>query len=247
MGCTKAGDSSDAGNLSGFDAQVIDAPITSFPDASGGEDAGAILDGGADAALSCSLGTCDPTVALSCGADTSCTIIADAPECLGGGVADEGQACTSSTDCRDGLACFQRYGAVVGLCQRICCDGVAETCRGDELCIGPGILGDGTHTTWHFCLGARECDVLSQPGTCEPSEGCYILDGDGAHDCRPAGSLGLDDACTAPTDCAPGFFCGGLIEQRCARICSLEAGCPEGEGDCMAYRHSPPGTGICTR
>jgi hypothetical protein len=162
---------------------------------------------------------------------------------------EKGGACTSSEECAPGLACFRRGDG--GVCGQPCCPGRAEVCEGETTCNGPGVLVDGNDSEWASCIGPRACQPLAPGETCEPGEGCYIVSSTGDTDCRRAGAADVGDPCAEQSDCAPGLFCAGLSSPTCVRICSLgDAGtgatCPSGEGNCRAYSHSPPGTGLCT-
>ena len=239
------GDGPDAGMRR--DATIVDAPM-----GDGGPDGGVARDGGSapDAAgASCSSGVCDPRADGECGARDYCVFIGGVPTCASDvGTAEPGEACMTSQECAAGLACFQRLGR--GVCARVCCPGDDTACATPTRCVGSAALVDGSSTDWWHCVGPRPCDPLDPAEVCEAEEGCYIIAVDGATDCRRAGDGAAGDPCGEQNDCAPGLFCGGVTERTCSRICRLgDAGpgdCPSGEGVCVAYSHSPAGTGICT-
>ncbi len=194
--------------------------------------------------LSCE-GPCDPVAVVGTCDAGFCVLAGSEPSCVstGGGQA-EGEPCDAVDPCAPGLACFlKREG---GTCGRVCCPTASDGCRVDEHCGGPGVLFDGTRTTFRQCLPPRRCNVLGD--ACEPMEACYIVDPDGGTDCRAAGTAPVGAPCERPNDCAPGLACTGLFERTCVRVCSLtaSAACPPDEGTCVAYAQSPEGTGLCT-
>jgi hypothetical protein len=106
---------------------------------------------------------------------------------------------------------------------------------------------NGTRVSWGECGPPRPCDLFAPEDACAPREGCYLVDLEGRTECRVAGVAGPGEACDAQEDCRGGFFCAGLGERACLRVCRIDADdCPAGEGRCIAQAHSPEGTGFCT-
>ncbi len=233
----------------GHDASVVDAGPD--PDGALGRDAAAADGGTRDAgAPRCPPSpVCEPRDGSGCSGEDTCVLATADPSCeTSTGDGDVGASCTATSDCASGLACFLRQGE--GVCGRICC-GDGTTCEGGERCGGRGTLVDGTETSFSWCVTPRPCNVFEPASTCEATEGCYIVSPEGDTDCRAAGDGEAGAACASQSDCAPGFFCGGLTASACVRICELGSGtgprsCPAGEGTCRAYPHTPAGTGLCT-
>lgn len=194
----------------------------------------------------CPTAVCDPRSPDGCG-DGACVLWGEASSCeLEAGSYSAGARCASVMDCAPGLACFAtREG--YGVCGRICCPSDPAACTDDAVCGGSGMLIDGSAVPWGRCLPPRTCSLLRPDASCEPREGCYLLDLDGTTECRVAGTGGAGDACRVQEDCQAGFFCGGITSRQCVRICRLGGDdCPTEEGRCVAQAHSPEGTGFCT-
>ena len=219
------------------------------------EDAGGWLDGApSDAALpmtdaggpSCAAGACDPREPGSCSSGV-CGLRDLLPACFpSAGRLGAGEACTEDAQCGETLACFAD-AIGVGTCAPVCCPGDDSTCEPGSHCGGSGRLASGVTTSWGRCLPPRPCDVLMPEGDCAEREGCYIVSASGDTDCRLAGTATLGEPCERAEDCVPGFFCAGVGSRACIRVCSLTdpATCPAREGECVAQRYSPPGTGVC--
>lgn len=219
------------------DTPVLDAPVGDASDADSGSDAGM------DSGMTECRGSCDP-IEGTC-SDGSCVLAGASPMCVEEpGTLEEGTPCESDAACAPGLACFLKRE--LGVCGRICCPS-SDGCLTGERCGGTGILVSGVETSFRECLPPRPCNVLSADA-CEPMEACYVVSSEGDTDCRRAGDAELGEACMEPNDCAPGLLCAGFFEQTCQRVCELgeEGSCRAGEGMCIAYAQSPPGTGICT-
>ncbi len=234
-----------------IDSSIVDG--TTIIDG-GSMDSGIAMDAGADAAPvdsgapTCS-GDCDPREGAACGDAGACALAGEAPLCAETlGTKAAGASCEAVDDCLPGLACFMRAGS--GVCADVCCPN-EETCPEGQRCSGAGILVDGTETEWWSCVGPRMCDVLDPMEACERGEGCYIVSPEGDTDCLRAGSGEAGASCVEQNDCAGGYFCAGVTDGTCARICEIGStsgprACPDGEGNCQAYPYSPPGTGVCT-
>jgi hypothetical protein len=229
-----------------LDATFLDASFdgSPWPD-------GSLADASADAApLACMSGNCDPREpSTTCDGAEVCALVGGEPTCVpstGVGTGLEGTTCTASADCAPGLACI-RYGDGAE-CAAVCCPSDAATCGSDMRCSIVGGLAEGGSTDWWHCIGPRPCDVFNPSDKCEPEEGCYIVSAEGDTDCLLAGTGGVGESCAEQNDCAAGLFCGGLVERTCSRICGVSGDptCPDGEGSCVVYAHSPVGTGICT-
>lgn len=220
------------------DTPVLDAPVTDAPM----EDVGA--DAGVDSGMPGCRGICDPIEAV-CEDSMACVLAGAVPMCVAeAGELTEGTPCESDDACGPGLACFLKRE--LGVCGRICCPS-GDSCGASERCGGTGILVSGVETGFRECLPPRPCEVLDVDA-CEPMEACYVVSPEGDTDCRRAGESDLGEPCMEPNDCAPGLLCAGFFEQTCQRVCELgeEGSCRAGEGMCIAYAQSPPGTGICT-
>ncbi|MCA9612155.1 MAG: hypothetical protein KC586_05295 [Myxococcales bacterium] len=238
----------DASRDGGVDAFVpsdgalrIDADLT--PDA-GTSDAPA-ADASADASGPSCGGICDPRGGR-CSAGSLCVLVGEEPSCaIGSGTRGEGERCAVPTDCVAGTTCFRRREG--GVCGRVCCAGDA-TCGDTLRCGGPGVLVDGATTSFGECLPERPCDVLGAASECLVGEACFLVGERGETDCRVPGSAQVGEACEVAEDCEAGATCTGLFERSCVRVCRLETegACPAGEGSCVAYAQSPPGTGLCT-
>ena len=247
FGCGDATkDSAGDGGLRG-DATIVEAGPQ--PDAS--IDAFAVSDGGrvADATVvTCHPGECDlQRPEESCGGTGSCQVGPEGPVCTEDtGSVEDGGFCVESSDCAEGLTCFWS-DMREGVCARPCCPGSTGCALGQE-CVGAGVLTDGADSGWWRCAPPRSCELF-EPDACSPGEGCYIVSESGDTDCRRAGQGGVGDACAAQNDCAPGLFCGGVSGSTCVRICRLRANspdCPDREGECVAYPHTPDRAGLCT-
>ena len=224
---------SDGGGL--LDAGSYDAALPAVD--AGRADAGPAL---------CVETVCDPRTADGC-TGGACALWGDSASCQdAAGSLGPGAECTTVDACAAGLACFDVEG--VGRCGRICCPGDDLACTDGSSCGGAGVLVDGAPTVWGRCLARRSCDVLSPSTSCEPREGCYIVDATGTTECRVAGAAGSGESCNVQEDCSGGFFCGGIgATKRCVRICALGADdCPVAEGRCVAQVHTPAGSGLCT-
>ena len=230
----------------GRDAQVSDAGglLDGGPVAT---DAGVARDAGApDAEPLCQWDLCDPRAATGC-TSGQCVLWDEEARCEAEtGMLGRDVDCTEVGQCAPGLACFRVDG--VGRCGRICCPGDGNACMTGESCGGSGVLVDSTQTRWGRCLDLRNCDVHAPTEDCEEREGCYIIDLEGATECRVAGTGEGADGCEAQEDCAAGFFCGGITGmKRCVRICRLGMDdCREAGARCVAQAHTPPGSGLCT-
>lgn len=242
----------DAPRDGGVDASVLDGAIridgSIVPDAgtdAAPSDAAPDVDGGG---LSSCGGLCDPRGGR-CGGGSICVLVGEAPSCaIGSGTKVEGERCASSLECVAGTTCFRRREG--GICGRICCgaDDLDATCGDERRCGGPGVLVEGASTDYGECLPVRPCDVLGASSECLVGEACFLVGERGETDCRVPGTAGVGEACAVAEDCAAGTTCTGLFERTCVRVCRLEAegACPVGEGTCVAYAQSPPGTGLCT-
>ncbi|MFW5875100.1 MAG: hypothetical protein ACOCXM_00045 [Myxococcota bacterium] len=190
---------------------------------------------------------CDPIALTGCTDVETCVLAATEPACLAqAGPGPQGEACTSTTDCAEGLACFATRSGT-GACRRLCC-GDAATCEVDERC-GAGVLVDGSPVSWGRCAPSQEeCAPLDPLETCDPGEACYVVTAGGDTGCRPPGAGDAGDPCREQNDCLPGFACRGLSDATCKRICDTteESPCPTGEGACEHPSGWPENTGLCT-
>ncbi|MCB9592225.1 MAG: hypothetical protein H6719_05795 [Sandaracinaceae bacterium] len=90
--------------------------------------------------------------------------------------------------------------------------------------------------------------MLRPEETCEPREGCYLIDTTMMTECRIAGTAAAGEPCEVQEDCRGGLYCGGIAAaRRCVRLCDVRAdNCPTAEGRCVAQTHTPDGVGLCT-
>jgi len=202
---------------------------------------------------SCEPGECDPRIpdGDACAPPDRCLLLAEAPACAPpGGAAGPGAVCRELDGCAPGLACVDRRGGAT--CAPVCCPGAGDCAEG-ERCASVAILVDGTAADWGICTPPRPCDPLAAEAVCEPGEGCYVADGEGATDCRAAGTMAIGAPCAVQQDCRPGAFCAGRPgEARCAALCALPAeggsedgpGCPSDQR-CAALAATPEGVGLC--
>ncbi|MCS6798326.1 MAG: hypothetical protein NZ898_07325 [Myxococcota bacterium] len=261
--CGGAEHREDAGS-GGWDAAPNDAvlvDVIAWDDGASDVEAGdALFDAsGTEAApRTCGPAPCDPAAAPGardgCDAMQRCVLTPLGPRCVtGSGTVAEGEPCTSSLDCLEGLACFAM--PIGARCGRPCCPASPDACGEDRdggsrprtSCTAAALLVEGAAERWGWCALPRSCHVLD-PMSCGVGEGCYIVSPMGDAECRIAGRAGVGDRCTEPHDCAPGLFCGGIAEKRCIRMCALgDAGGPRcGPGEtCTAFAHTPRGTGLC--
>lgn len=200
-----------------------------------------------DAAVDLCATACDPRgeAMMGCVDDLRCILNTEAPMCGAGfGLLAEGTPCEAPDACAPGLACFRAGRTSGGVCGRVCCS-TENSCGASARCGGDGVLVDGTATAWGRCVLPRTCDVLMPELTCETREGCYVIDGAGATECRLAGAALAGELCAVAEDCAAGLFCGGLGERTCLRICSIAMPRCAATERCIAQTYSPEGTGIC--
>lgn len=195
----------------------------------------------------CDRTVCDP-VAGECSGDRRCILSGGAVRCTSEpGDKEAGARCESVDECAPGLACFRTLEG--GRCARVCCASDDAACDSGETCGGSNELVDGSQTNFGRCLAHRNCDVLDAFRRCESGEGCYIVSPEGETQCLRGGGATTGERCEAQEDCAPSYFCAGLAARTCVRICAIKNDslpCPVDEGACVAYAHSPAGTGLCT-
>lgn len=223
-----------------LDAGALDAAVMAGD--AGGFDAGLPL---------CDAVACDPRdPRTGCGGEDACVLWGEAPACEDATLArlGAGMPCVASGECQAGLACFLEGAA--GVCSRVCCPSDPMGCAVGSRCGGAGVLVEGTETGWGRCLAQRSCDLLRPTETCEPREGCYLIDTTMMTECRIAGSGAAGAPCELQEDCRAGFFCGGVAAaRRCVRLCDLRADeCPLDEGSCVAQSHTVAfeNVGLCT-
>jgi len=204
----------------------------------------ATSDGGADVAPS--FPGCNPAVAGSCPATQTCYVNCTSRmgECVPGGTKGPGQSCTSNNDCAPGTQCFDfNCPTTTRVCLKFCAGddactamsgpGGVSTCRDPVLCPDMttyktcGFACDPRGTATVGCPAGLNCFLFADPAGGEDSPSCG---------CPAPTRVGTDGtACTASSDCAPGFICdqmtGGLF---CRRLCKMGSA-----GDCS-------GTTTCT-
>lgn len=247
--CENDPDDLDAGRMDASmpDAQVVLDATEFFPDSGDvgpASDANYPSDVGADTPAERCPGACRPDEG-SCRDLEACVLWTATPECVPfGGSLSVGSPCEETDQCMAGLACFAGDGG--GVCGRVCCRADPTSCEGDDVCSGSGMLVDGTMTEFGSCGPSRTCSLLN-PASCGEGEGCYLIE-EGEADCRPAGSVGVGEACEGPSDCLPGLGCVGAFNKQCARNCRIGApdACPPAEGECRAFADSPEGAGLCS-
>jgi hypothetical protein len=190
--------------------------------------------------------------------------------CLPAGTGKSGSGCSSSAECRPGLACVGLEKASVGWCYPYCCDpttsceqawlqgGGADHDSGTNLYCGERTLIDAVHGSTikvPVCVPADRC-TLGQPYPCTGSS-CFcpqgtactvtVIHGDGGDAvrgttvCAPVGSGRSGERCP----CAAGYFCS-VSTALCSKICRTDvpdAGCSPGR--CQGAAGFPDKWGIC--
>lgn len=233
-------------------------------------DAGAPVDLAAAADGSLLGPECDVLTNGGCPAGQRCTIGSEAGRprdlCVAL-VADpkpEGFACVPvvqgdriGDDCDAGLVCMTLVGATT-VCRRPCYQ--RADCKSGEGCTVPTLTStsrsdDGGTFVLRGCNSDVGCDPILQ-NVCLFGLGCYLSTFDDVgriSECLQPGVGQAGSACTAITDCAPGFRCDGL--GICRRYCydagpqqtdgGVAGGCPDGEGLCDDFTSSGGKFGVC--
>jgi hypothetical protein len=197
---------------------------------------------------------CDLTAAATaCPAPQTCAINCQsrANVCAAAGTVPAGGACRVDAGCAAGSQCFG-YGnigcAAVQLCLRYCntdsdCASLAGSAGPGSFCRDPVNCG-GVTTAYHTC--SFSCDPTAAAATagatgCPAGLACVIPSSMDHVDCTcpEATRTGKENAaCTATSQCAPGFLC----EQTCRAICRCDAQ----NGACTAANDCPTASTTCT-
>jgi hypothetical protein len=192
----------------------------------------------------------------SCG---SLSYSGDCQTCLQASCCNQAQACSNDSAC----AAFQQCNAACGTPGN---KGCYAACVSDNQCGLPlslqlsACLGTSCAAACFAsppdasaCLPIEfgPCNQDSQCG-CAKGQNCVVSDVAGDTSCVVAGSVNIDEACTAPADCAVGLTCYG---GACLPFCSTDASCAKVGSKCYeainyvqacsAYV-GVPGEGVCS-
>jgi len=245
----------DAGKV----APPLDASVApSRPDASAtGVGEGGIVEAGADGYVEP-----PPSVPENPGApyqqEYACQVVSDSNgrpvhQCVRAGSGGVGAPCTSTSNCRAGLACVGQAGA--GECRPYCCDEAANPCGlssredgsvtrtfcGERLLLEPG---RAPSLQVPVCVPAEGCSLgRTYPCTgsdcqCEQGKACTVVSA-GTTGCLYPGSGKVGDACP----CAAGYYCSA--QNTCVKICATLDPNSCAPGKCQATAGFPDGYGRC--
>lgn len=191
----------------------------------------------------------------------------------GGGGVDSGPiACTSASECDDGLACNGTERCELGRCVAgaapTCDDGVACTMDGcvepgtcsyapsDALCpSGQTCSATGCTTGGGSCTESP-CRLVGPQCGCAAGQACYLSGA--TRVCAAAGSGAEGSACTGSATCMPGLDCidfstvAGRSARQCSRYCSTDAQCTGTGSICIhtlgdGMGGTIPGVRLCSR
>lgn len=211
-------------------ADSMVAPDTGTPP-DGGMDSGIVLmDSGVmdsgrvlDTAPPMDSAMMDTGTPPECTTDLDC---ADALTCNGterclGGMCSAG----SALDCDDGFACtVDSCVEPGGTCSNAPNDGLC-TVAGESCVVGVGCMGTACPDS--------PCRIVTPQCGCAGGQSCYLVGG--ARACLTTGTTAVGANC-ASTTCVPGAICvniasSGASVPICRRVCTSDAGCPDGPGD----------------
>ncbi|QQR91632.1 MAG: hypothetical protein IPJ88_07915 [Myxococcales bacterium] len=243
-------DSDSSGDSNTGPADKTDAGVGATVDIDSFQTDSGVVNGVGFAA--CENTQCDPSL-QDC-ANGDCVLSLGIAVCMDAtpGIKSVGQACTDTSECEVGLACFDTKGGK--FCERLCCPGY-DSCDANEVCGGSVLLADSAEqSSWGYCKSAVfGCDLFDYSNVCEQGEACYITSADGDTQCLREGRADVGETCSSDglsvqNLCKPGLVC--LSSQRCAQLCSLENGgsapsCSVDTERCVATRFTPEGVGIC--
>jgi hypothetical protein len=180
------------------------------------------VDTGTDTS-SCSEAPCGLVPQCGCPPGFKCSILGDGERaCVTAGTGTRGTTCVSDDDCAAGFVCISLFsveGNDMGACYPYC-----ESAAG---CPGDGSVCwevESTADAWVCTMG---CNLVSNEW-CPLGSKCYVLKmadpyDEYATDCTADAGYGTQgDACTADSQCGPGYFCGadsGIDE--CIGYCTI--------------------------
>jgi hypothetical protein len=215
----------------------VDADADSDSDADSDADADADSDADSDA------DTCDvmDDGGGGCGAGECCYLDdGEAPVCVAGGVATQGEDCAAADACSCGFTCI---GPAAGqtTCAHWCAFGVGAgsdaNCPIGSLCVISlaSQVNEGA-VLGMVCKIPDLCDPLVQD--CDAGDACYVLRDDGTADCYAPGDHAPGDPCEYLNDCGVGYACVSAgASNMCLKYCNFD----NGNADC-----TDPGFGTCT-
>ncbi len=220
-------------------------------------DAGPFKAESPDGAAACK-GSCNYQTQSGCDVGSMCSPQVNPDQtvsagCQTAGLRGTGEACNWA-ECQPGYICSSD-----GRCHHMCCGGDWSVCAPNESCtreveLRLGDAGTPISAGVSVCEPVNNCDVLD-PESCPAGQSCYIIDSRGGTKCLTAGSLGLNEICTATELCKAGLSCflnpPPSTVSQCRRLCRAVAGggtpgCPNVEGTiCSHSSAEPPGVGEC--
>lgn len=151
--------------------------------------------------------------------------------CEPAGLAEEGDRCSATADCAEGLLCVNQLGAAGSLGSQSFC---AKACNSDDMCgEGQGCIGDdtGVYDGAGFC-GDRCEPFGTGEAQCDAETACVaVSNGDGACFRPTTRTAELYESCTSSTDCPDNSDCVGLSagENRCLPLCNPTLGTDEAQ------------------
>jgi len=172
-------------------------------------------------------GTCDTLPQCGCLPAENCDVYSLAGEttCVAAGQVPPYNNCANFGECQIGYTC------VGGVCKPFC-DSTAE-CPGSSYRACDQVYSDTTPIP-SFKVCTQQCNPrapLQNTGAfsaCGPNTLC-IATPSGSSDCiGPAGTGVQNTACSADTDCSPGFACVAVDigDVRCLKWCTNDYECP---------------------
>ena len=226
-----------------------DEPVsTTLEDASVGSDTAVADTAASDAIPSAETSPpptppCNPILQQGCSEGQNCTYSGDntSPSCTPGGEKLYGQECAGQGDCAQGT-CLDLNGTG-NFCYKFCktevhCSGVAPG-PGGKAFAGPCLeLTGAPYRVCQLDVDYDTCNLLSQD-CADATKGCYVVSGEPAPVCLPAGDSPVGGQCQSPSDCAPSTVC---VNQRCYRLCSDASECETTFAQCSSYYGT---VGIC--
>jgi hypothetical protein len=178
-------------------------------------------DGDAGPALPDGVTACAPFAATpDCPAGQTCTWVGDvpAPICAPAGDAAPGEACGESSLCAEGV-CLA-LNDEPSRCFSLCRD--AADC-GEEACL---TLEGASFRVCGLPDLYPACDLLAP--ACAEGRGCFIVQGEEAPVCVPAGEVAVGAACEFANSCLAGDACvNGSCRDLCDPAGAALPACPD--------------------
>jgi hypothetical protein len=209
-------------------------------------------------------GGCVPDDSLACledggdAASEGCRVVLGAgqqtsTECEKSGQGNDGDSCTSGSDCAPGFECV----GTAGTCRHYCCE--------DDVC---NALSNGPYDTYFCDIAAEHAASGATVPICQLAKGCQLfgMDQCGAgQECTivdPGGGKNFMAACVDVGDvteghscethhCAEGLACLGSVGKRtCQEICDEQHPCSPNSSEPNCNVKSPAladlsGAGVC--